>query len=376
MQLRVLNILTVRFAANGIAAFTMNYERFMATDAVCVDFVAPNEPSEQTRAEIESRGGRIFVLPQRNSNPVSYMRALGAIVRAGGYDVVHAHGNSATLYVDLAAAMRGGAHVRIAHSHNTRCKQRLADKLLRPLFYQSYTHALACSQAAGEWLFPNRPFTVVQNAVDTAAYTFSPQTRERVRGELALGDAPVICHVGSFNRQKNHAFLLAAFAKLLNRMPNARLLLVGSGALLAQTRQEAQSLGLTEQTLFLGNVESAAPYLMAADVFVLPSYYEGLPFTLIEAQCAGLPCCVSDRVVTDAFFTGCVQALSIDGPDAADGWAEALAAKLGSCSGVQQRLAASLEAVDAAGRNGFSIRQNAENLLGLYRQYVQEAREA
>ncbi len=369
MELKALNILTVRFAANGITAFIMNYDRNMARQGLCADFVMPNEPPERVAREIAARGGRVFVLPQRNRSPISYMRALSRIVREGGYDVVHAHGNSATLYVEMRAAARGGARIRIAHSHNTSCKQKLADRLLRPLFYKSYTHALACGQAAGEWLFPERPFAVVQNAVDTRAFAFDPQMRQGVRARLDLCAAPVVCHVGSFNVQKNHTFLLAAFAALAGRMPDARLLLVGDGPLLAEARAQAERLRLSGRVCFAGTVTSAAPYLCAADAFVLPSLYEGLPFTLVEAQCAGLPCLVSEAVTREAFLTPDVAARSVTGGDAAERWAAALEAALHARSDEAARARASAAAVKAAEKQGFSIEHNAEALLRLYRQF-------
>ena len=372
MELKALNILTVRFAANGITAFVMNYYRSMARQGLCADFVVPNEPPEQTMLEIAAGGGRVFVLPQRNRSPRSYLRALSRIVRAGGYDLVHAHGNSATLYVEMHAAARGGARVRIAHSHNTSCRQKLADRLLRPLFYKSYTHALACGQAAGEWLFPHRPFTVVQNAVDARAFAFDPAARQAVREAYGLQDAPVVCHVGTFNAQKNHAFLLAAFAALAERMPDARLLLVGGGPLLEDARAQAGRLGLSEQIRFAGTVESAAPYLCAADAFGLPSLYEGVPFTLVEAQCAGLPCVVSEAVTREAFLTDDVTALPAAGADAAAQWADALETALRARHGAAARCAASGAAAKAAVERGFSIDHNAEALLRLYKTFCAE----
>ena len=373
MQLRALHILTVKFSQNGIAAFAMNVFRAMPREAVCMDFVAPNLPMPGVLEEIEARGGRVFVLPNRNRNPVAYIRALQKIIQQNGYDLIHAHGNSATLYVEMLAARRAGVGVRIAHSHNTACKMKLADKLLRPLFYNSYTHAMACGREAGEWLFPGRPFTVIQNAVDPAVFAFDSQLRARVRADLACGDAPMVCHVGTFNDQKNHVFLLTAFEKLHEKLPNAQMLLVGSGPLLEATKARAAAMGLSSNLHFVGAVESAAPYWNAADVFVLLSRYEGLPFTLIEAQCAGLPCLVSEAVTQEAFLTPDVVALPIEGPDASDCWAEALARTLTARQGEQARMDGSALAARAAGEQGFAIEKTIETLIALYRQDCQEA---
>lgn len=373
MQLRALHILTVKFSQNGIAAFAMNVFRAMPREAVCIDFVAPNLPMPGVLEEITARGGRVFVLPNRNRNPVSYARALKNLIQQNGYDLIHAHGNSATLYVEMLAARLAGVGVRIAHSHNTACKKKLADKLLRPFFYTSYTHAMACGSEAGEWLFPGRPFTVIQNAVDPAVFAFDPQLRAQVRTDLSCGDAPVVCHVGTFNDQKNHSFLLTAFEKLHKKLPDAQMLLVGSGPLLEVTKAQAQTMGLFSNLHFIGEVESAVPYWNAADVFVLPSRYEGLPFTLIEAQCAGLPCLVSEAVTKEAFLTPDVVALPIEGPEAADRWADALERTLRAPRGAQARMDGSALAAKAAGEQGFSIEKTIDTLIALYRHDCQEA---
>ena len=371
--LKLLIIQTVQFGANGITSFVMNYYRQFDPGRIRADFVLPNAPAERVLLEISENGGQVFVLPERNRNPFRYYWRLKELIQSNGYDVVHAHGNSATLYVAMLAARRAGVGVRIAHSHNTACKMKLADKLLRPLFYNSYTHAMACGREAGEWLFPGRPFTVIQNAVDPAVFAFDSQLRARVRADLACGDAPMVCHVGTFNDQKNHVFLLTAFEKLHEKLPNAQMLLVGSGPLLEATKARAAAMGLSSNLHFVGAVESAAPYWNAADVFVLPSRYEGLPFTLIEAQCAGLPCLVSEAVTQEAFLTPDVVALPIEGPDASDCWAEALARTLTARQGEQARMDGSALAARAAGEQGFAIEKTIETLIALYRQDCQEA---
>ncbi len=365
--IRVLCVITVRFAENGISAFVMNHYRHMDPKRVHVDFAAPNLPSEAVQQEIAARGGQIHVFPMRNRNPLAYIRKLSDCIRNNRYDIVHAHGNSATLYLEMAAARRGGAMVRIPHSHNTACAMRLADKLLRGAFYRSYTHAFACGEAAGQWLFPHRPFTVAQNAVDAAHYAFDADKRMAVRSACGFADdAFVVAHVGSFNAQKNHAFLIDAFRALAAKRPEARLLLVGGGALMEQARQQAAAYGLSERVCFAGAVPDAAAYLSAADVFALPSNHEGLPFTLIEAQLNGLSCVVSEHVTSEAFLTDTVAVAPLS--DGADGWAKRLGEQP-----LRDRPQACALARAAAEARGFDVRENAERLTELLEQFVAEA---
>ena len=344
--LRVLEVLTVRFSENGVTAFVLQMLRHADPGRVSFGLVCPNEPPADVAAELRSRGVEIVVLPMRNRNPLLYISRLARVVRCGNYAAVHAHGNSATLYVEMLAAKRGGAHVRIPHSHNTTCSMKAADRLLRPLFRASYTHALACGAAAGRWLYGDAPFTVIPNAVDTERFAFSTAERTRIRTSLGLAaDAPVWIHVGTFNRQKNHAFLLELFAQYVKEQPGATLLLLGDGSLRAQIESDAAARGLSERVRFLGAVRDVAPYLSAADRFLLPSLHEGLPFTLLEAQCAGLPCLVSDAVTQEARLTPLAAYQPLSSPAA---WVNAALA-LPDCSAREQASRDAIARIAAAG---------------------------
>jgi glycosyltransferase involved in cell wall biosynthesis len=219
---RVLEVLTVPFGKNGITKCVMNYVTRFDSSHVRCDLAVQNEPDAESVRMIERMGGRVFVLGNRNGDPVSYLHRLEIVVNERDEQIVHAHGNSATLYVEMLAARRGGAPVRIAHSHNTTCKMKLADKLLRKLFQKSFTHAAACGEAAGRWLFGDAPFLVLNNAVPAEHFYFDEQKRDTMRAKLGIANgAFTICHVGSFNEQKNQSFLIEYFyCSRLERTPD------------------------------------------------------------------------------------------------------------------------------------------------------------
>ena len=124
-----------------------------------------------------------------------------------------------------------------------------------------------------------------------------------IRNELNLGEQLVIGHVGRFNPQKNHSFLLEIFSALLKKEPSAVLLLVGGGEDLPKIQAKAQTLGIAENIRFLGVRSDVADLMQAMDVFVFPSLYEGLPVTMVEAQASGLPCLISDKVPEECIIT-------------------------------------------------------------------------
>ena len=362
-------VLTVRYGKNGIANCVMNYISRMDPARVRCDLVCPNEPGEQARALVEQTGGSVFILGGRNRHPLSYMRRLAALVRDREIEILHAHGNSATLASEMLAAKRGGASVRMPHSHNTTCTMKTMDKLLRGIFYRTSTDYMACSIAAGEWLYPERAYTVLNNAIDAQHYRFSREAREHARETLGISQNEVAyLHVGAFNEQKNQAFLLETFQKLLAKKPNARLLLVGDGERRASCEARAETLGLRRQVLFLGLRDDIPALLSAADAFVLPSLHEGLPLTLVEAQCAGLSCVASDRVTREAALTELVSFASIERAE------EFALAMEKTVARKADRAITSSVAILRAQEAGYDVTQNAQTLMQIYESAVQRHR--
>lgn len=127
--------------------------------------------------------------------------------------------------IELAAGFFAGVKVRIAHSHNTVTEHTGLNKALRPVFEMFVNQRLACNEAAGKWLFKNKPFTVIDNGIFLDQYQFNLDTRNKVRKSLDVDqDTVLLGHVGGFNYQKNQAFLL----KLLKKLPtNYKLVLIG-----------------------------------------------------------------------------------------------------------------------------------------------------
>lgn len=318
--MRVLHVFTVAVTRNGITMFVLQRLAGLRAADVHADFVSPAPVEPILRAEIERQGARVFVMKQKRLT-LAYVRELAALVRREKYDIVHAHGNSSSLFFEMLGALLGGCRVRVAHSHNTTCSDLKRDRTLRPLFYRSYTAAAACGRDAGKWLFGKRRFTILPNAVDIERFQFDPAQRAQTRRRLGISEnALVLGHVGRFNRQKNHRFLLEIYVELLKRRPDARLLLVGDGYLEEEVRRMAASLG--GRVLFAGSVPDPEKYLCAMDVMALPSRYEGFPTVLLEWQCSGLPVLVSSRVTNEAALTPLTQFLPLEvgAPD----WAEAL----------------------------------------------------
>lgn len=266
------------------------------------------------------------------SRPGAYYRNTLRLLREVKYDCVHIHGDVAYLLLIFAlAARRAKVGKIILHSHAAgidggfRRLKAVLHGLCRWFLSACATDFAACSDRAATWMYPNIPadrVRMINNGVELERYAYDPVVREDMRRELMLEDAFVVGHVGRFTYQKNHEYLLEAFAAMRRRVDNAKLLLVGEGVLFDRVREKAVSLGLENDVIFYGASFNVGALMQAMDIFALPSRFEGLPVVGVEAQTAGLPVLFSDQVTRQAGLTGRVSFLPID-PPSLESWAEA-----------------------------------------------------
>ena len=220
---------TVPMIYDGIGMTILNYATNLDKTDLQVDFVVINHLEKKMRDQIESIGSKIFEITERNRSQLKYIKALAKVVKNGKYDVVHIHCNSCTAAVDLLAAKLGGAKMLCPHSHNTKCVHTGAHKILRPLFNLLYTDGFACGELAGQWLYPDKTFTVLKNATNTDKYKYNEEERERIRAKYHLESKTAIGQVAHFTYHKNHPFLIDVFAEVVKHNPNYVLFLIGDG---------------------------------------------------------------------------------------------------------------------------------------------------
>lgn len=324
---RVLHILGSA-QRGGTESVVFNYYRSMDHSKVSFDIaIDDNSPCDLPK-DVLSSDCEIYKIPPYTRLP-AYLNAIDKICREGDYRIIHSHMNALSVF-PLFAAWRAGVPVRIAHSHSTAgggmdFKRDMIKYALRPFSRLFATHYIACSEHAGRWLFGDAPFTLMPNAIDTERFAYNPNARDAFRKELGLENKFVIGHVGRFSPQKNHDFLLDIFGEACKQNDNCVLMLIGglgsAGTNIEKNlREKVGRMNLTERVLFLGTREDISGVYQAMDVFVLPSLYEGLPVTVIEAQTAGLPCILSDRITREVKITEDACFLSLRDPLSV--WAE------------------------------------------------------
>ena len=326
--MRVLQVVT-HMERGGLESMLMNYYRRIDRERVQFDFLVHRQERAAFDDEIESLGGKIYRLPRLVPWSKSYLSALNHFFdEHPEYKVVHVHQDCLSAVI-LKVAAQHNVPVRIAHSHNANQDRNL--KYPIKLWYrrsipQYATNLFACGKDAGDWMFSGAPYQIINNAIDAAAYTYDPKKRIEMRQKLGLKNELAVGHVGRFNPQKNHPFLLDIFAALLRKEPNAVLLLAGGGENMPKMQAKAQMLGIAEHVRFLGVRSDVNDLIQTMDVFVFPSLYEGLPVTMVEAQAAGLPCLISDKVPPECILTeGLVDVLPLSA--APETWTERILEK-------------------------------------------------
>lgn len=355
----------------GVETWLMNLLRRADPGRLCMDFLVGSPEEGHYDAEIRTLGS-VVLHAAPPSSPVPFARGVQRILRQGGYHAVHSHVHFYSGFM-LALAHRAGVPVRIAHSHLDSADQdraasaprRLYLAAMRRAIHRHATRGLGCTAAAAAALFgedwrDDPRWGVMHCALDLAPFR-APLHRDALRAGLGVPTgAPLVVHVGRFDEQKNHRFLLRIAAAVLGREPGAWFVLVGEGPLRPAVEEEARRLGVHPRVRFAG-VRPDVPALMrASDLFLLPSLREGLPLVGIEAEAAGIPLVLADNVTRELdVVPGLLHRRSLS--DAPEAWADTVVELLHA-----PRPAPGM-ALSAMERSDFSLERSMHLLEDLYR---------
>ena len=328
---RVLQI-TGAMNCGGSETLLMNLMRKTDRSKLNFDFCVVPKQEFFYSAEIKRLGGNIYSYPFKRKQtfllPFYFFTILKTLLTKGPYKAAHAHYHFLN-GVALFAAWLCGVKTRVSHVHCDIPCDTLKLKIIRyfsALLIKTFsTDLCACSLESGKNLYGDKgEFTVINNGIDAAEFSFNVAARNKTRQALNIENNFVVALTARFFREKNHTFLLDVFAQLLKIKPNAVLLLIGGGPLEEQLKAKAAKLNIQDKVKFLGFRSDVADILKAADAFVMPSLYEGLPLAGVEAQAAGLPCFFADTITKELDITG-VFYLPLGA--GADAWAKEIAAK-------------------------------------------------
>lgn len=313
-MIRVLQIVPNMHSA-GLENLIMNIYRNIDRSKIQFDFLVHYSGKYDFDDEITKMGGIIYHFPvMEDKNVIRYYFQLVKFFRQHPeYKVIHGHMPSLGL-IYMHAAKKAGIPIRIMHSHSAGTSNNLKGKIkgisVKLAKYPS-NYLLACSEKAGKFQYGKSKFKVMHNAIDAKQFSYNPDIREEVRKELGLSDEVAFLHIGRFTKLKNHRFLLEIFNEYLKLNPNSKLFLMGEGELQSEIHESVADKRLENQIIFLGVRADAWRIYQACDMFLLPSFHEGLPMVGVEAQASGLTSVMSDTVTPEVDVTGLVHFISL-----------------------------------------------------------------
>lgn len=294
--------------SGGAENRTMDVYRKIDKSKYQFDFISVSTvPNQYFENEILSLGGRIIKLSSpREIGIMAHIRDLIEVFK--GYDssttVVHSH----SLYhsgIVLYAAKKAGIKVRIAHARASQSsskgiKNEIFIAIGKYLIKKYATHRLAVSAVAGDFLFGGN-YTIIPNAIDIDRYVnFSDDERRKYKKEFSISNNDVIVgHVGRFETEKNHQFIINRFAEFHTNHPQSRLILVGNGTLRNEIERLVASLHLKDSVILTGVRRDANRIMNMFDVVLFPSIFEGLPGVILELQAAGVPSILSTNITQE-----------------------------------------------------------------------------
>lgn len=315
----------------GVENFIMNLYRVIDRDVIQFDFVSHTDKKCDFDEEIEELGGTIYHCPDyRIVNHITYCKWWNNFfVSHPEYKIVHSHLDSSA-NIHLRIAKKFGC-VTIAHSHNTQegiGVRALVKKFLKFGFNSCCDYKFGCSQAANKWLYGKKSdnSVVIRNGIISSRYVFDLDKRKYYKNEFGIDGKSVIGSVARFSHQKNHEFIVDVFYEYNKLNPNSVLILVGDGELKHSIIQKVNSLCLNDNVIFTGVRSDVSEILNVFDLFLMPSFYEGLPVSIIEAEASGLKCLLSDVITRETDITGNVEFFSLD--ESPKMWAEKISEML------------------------------------------------
>lgn len=254
---------------------------------------------------IRDRGIRLVRVDARGVLRLGRIRALAAHLRDGRFDIAHCMGMGTTFTGSVAARLAdvpvvGGCRGKYTEHPLARPALRIVNRFLAGWIVNSRAVADTLSRTFG---IDRGKCLVVDNGIDTEVFAtqLSPaEAKERIGVDPSC---PVVSIIAQLRPEKNHPLFLETAALTLEDHPDTRFVIAGDGECRSSLEQSARCLGIADRVLFLGNRPDVPDLLAATDVSVLTSHVEGLPNTLVESMCLGVPVVTTDYAGVDELVT-------------------------------------------------------------------------
>ncbi len=312
-KIKVLQVFGDPISYGGQERFVYNVYKNMKNENIIFDLFTPFYCNNSEIIElITKRGGKIYHYDieneQSSKNKKAFTKTFSNFLEYNKYEIVHIHSGSIfTLSLGAKIAKKMETKNVIVHSHSSglkNLKYRIIKSISKNIFIKNVDYYFSCSIYAAYFKYPkeiieNRNYEIINNAIDSEKFRYLEEKRKEIRKNLNAEDKIILGHVGRFSFEKNHSFLLEVFNEYRKINSNSILILIGNGDLQKNIKKKAVKLGISNDVKFLETTENVNEFLNAMDIFVLPSFYEGLPIVGVEAEANGLPVISSAKAIDE-----------------------------------------------------------------------------
>lgn len=299
--------------SGGIEKFSINLFKYIDKNNIKIDFITKMDRPEFFDNELKRMGGTKIPLIKPNENKIMILLRMIRLIRSKKYDIFYFNLSKPTdvWKYPLVCKLMGCDNI-VIHSHNSSTDSSISilNNISRYFINKISRDRFACSPLAAKWMFGKKiekehDYVYVKNGIDVDKYNVNKTIRARMRSVLGISNETVVIgHIGRFEKQKNHYFLINILKKMIDSNQDVFMILIGTGSLEKDIKKRAKELNIYNYIYFAGEQSNINDWLQVFDIFVLPSLYEGLPVVGIEAQASGLQCLFSNNITVDVNITG------------------------------------------------------------------------
>ncbi len=316
----------------GAENVAVNFFRLVNKEKYTCDYLIYVNDKRDYEDEIKKLGGNVYCITNPHTNYCKWKKEFKEILKTKGpYDIVHSHNLFHSGDV-LKLSKRMGVKMRIAHSHTTSSSlslpiiKKIYDSIKRNEIKRYATDIVACGKEAGDYLFGRKLFQekgiIINNDIDLNKFGFNNDIRKKIRKELNIENNFVLLNVGRLLPVKNQIFLIELMRYIKCKNNHIKLIIIGDGPMKDELDNKIKEYSLEDNIVLLGNRSDVNRILNAADMFIMPSLFEGLPLAIIEAQGNGLHVLASNTISRECDITGLVNFFSLD--DSIETWTNAV----------------------------------------------------
>lgn len=295
----------------GVESYIMNIYRNLDYNKIIFDYICDFHEMAYYD-EVLKNGSKVYFIPSKRKNLFLHLWNFFKILKNHKeYKVVYFNILNASAAISMIPVRLLGRKV-ISHSHNSSDINMKIHNKFKWLLNKVSNERLACSYEAGKYMYLNGyNYTVINNAINLDKFSFSEKIRDEYRKKFEVQEKKVLLHVARMDKVKNPLFLIQILKELVIRDKDYVLFYIGKGNLEEKIKEKVNESKLQQHVFFLGEVDNVNDYMQMADVFVLPSLFEGMPIVLIEAQACKLPIVISDSITKDINLSEKVVYLSL-----------------------------------------------------------------